>query len=350
MEALVFRDVCDLAVADVPRPRPLPQEVVVDVSLAGICGSDIHGYVGHSERRTNNTPLIMGHEIVGRVSATGSAVTNHFAIGERVVVQPMIACGTCATCRAGHTNVCPNMEILGIERSGGFASSVAVPADRLFAVPDSLPDEAAVMVEPLAIEVRLFRQLAGSLVRSVVILGAGAQGILAIQLARMMGISRIIASDTVQARLDMAMRLGATNAIHALEEDVPAVIRRLTGGEGVEVAIETAGASAARQDGLHALSRGGTFAIVGLGQQHTPIDFLDLVSQEKRIQGVYCYTDDDFVRALEILTEGHIQVEPMISTLPLSDGPAAFTSIAEGMASTVKTLLRPTPPQVGEEK
>lgn len=341
MKALVMRRAGDLVVDEVPEPKPAADELIVETLLAGICGSDIHGFLGHSERRTSNLPLVMGHEIVGRIVRGASAITDGPAVGDRVVVQPIIACNSCETCRSGHANVCPNMQIVGIELPGGFAERVAVPARLAFPVPSSLTNEQAVMAEPLAIEVRLFREYAPSLLRNVLILGVGSQGLLAVQLARMMGIPQIIASDPVGARLTLAEQLGATHVVHAVDEDVARVVRDVTNGVGVELAVETAGAGAARASGLDALARGGTFAIVGLGQSHTSINFLDLVSQEKSIRGVYCYSDDDFARAIEILTTQQIDVESMIRTVPLDDGPAAFASIVDGTQASVKVLLNP---------
>lgn len=343
MKALVMRRAGEMTVDEVPEPEPADDELIIETLLAGICGSDIHGFLGHSERRTRNLPLVMGHEIVGRVVSRGGGVTGGPAVGDRVVVQPMITCNFCETCRSGHANVCPNMQIVGIEKPGGFAERVAVPARLAFPVPSSLTNEQAVMAEPLAIGVHLYRAYATTLLRNVLILGAGSQGLLALQLARVMGIPQIMASDAVGARLMIARQLGATHVFHAIDEDVAGVVKDLTNGVGVELAVETAGAGAARQSGLSALARGGTFAIVGLGQSHTSINFLDLVSQEKSIRGVYCYSDDDFARAIEILTTQQIEVEPMIHTVPLEDGPATFAAIVNGTEESVKVLLNPVP-------
>ncbi len=342
MNALVLRDVRDVVLVDMPQPEPRTDEIVVEVLLAGICGSDVHGYLGHSERRSSNLPLVMGHEIVGRVARAGAAVASSFGLGQRVVVQPMIACRACPTCRSGLSNVCPNMHIVGIERAGGFATHVAVPASHVIAVPDSLTDEQAAMVEPLAIEVRLYRECARPLLRSVLILGAGSQGLLAVQLARLSGIPQILVSDTLANRLEMARQAGATDTVDATDVDVAQRVLELTGHLGVELAIETAGASGARTTGLAALARGGTFAIVGLGQRETSIDFLDIVAHEKTIRGVYCYSDEDFARALELLVTSQIQVDHMLSVLPLAEGPAAFAALAGGEDQFVKVLLNPT--------
>lgn len=342
MKALVLRGVRDVVLADVPQPESQADVIVVEVLLAGICGSDVHGYLGHSERRSSNLPLVMGHEIVGRVARVGGAVASGLGLGQRVVIQPMIACHTCPVCRSGLSNVCPNMHIVGIECAGGFATHVAVPASQVIPVPDSLTNERAAMVEPLAIEVRLFRECARPLLRSVLILGAGSQGLLAVQLARLFGIPQIIVSDTLANRLEVALHAGATDIIDATDIDVAQRVLELTGHLGVELAVETAGASRARTTGLAALARGGTFAIVGLGQRETSIDFLDVVAHEKTIRGVYCYSDDDFARALELLVSSQIHVDSMLSVLPLAEGPAAFAALVDEQKRFVKVLLDPT--------
>ncbi len=135
MQALVFHGEHQLALEDVPEPVLAPGEVLVQVAACGICGSDLHGYLGHSARRTRSIPLIMGHEFTGRVAALGPQAPGDITVGQRVVAQPQIYCGRCRACRAGLSNICPNMAILGIERAGAFAERVAVPANRLFPLP-----------------------------------------------------------------------------------------------------------------------------------------------------------------------------------------------------------------------
>jgi threonine dehydrogenase-like Zn-dependent dehydrogenase len=341
MRSLVLTGVGQLAVAETRRPTAAPGEVVVDVSLAGVCGSDVHGYLGHSERRSSNLPLVMGHEVVGRVASIGSGTATRLTIGDRVVVQPMTVCHACRLCRRGLTNLCETMAIIGIELQGAFAEQVALPANQAFAIPDEMSDHLAVMVEPLAIEVRAMRVLGGALPRSVLVLGAGAQGLLAIHLARIMGVPRIIASDILPNRLDLARTTGATDTLLAGSVDIPEAVMELTAGDGVDLAIETAGAGAARRAGLAAIASGGALALVGLGSPDTSFNALDIVASEKRIQGVYCYSDDDFTRAIEILASGAIDVEPLVGVQGLSTGSAAFASIVDGSADAVKILLDP---------
>lgn len=341
MKALVFRGTGQLAIEDAVEAPLQADEVRIEVACCGICGSDLHGFLGHSARRSRNVPLIMGHEFSGRIAEIGAAVQSDLSLGQRVTVQPLISCGSCPACRSGKSNICPNMAILGIERAGAFAPTVTVPAHRVFPLPNALSDQAAALAETLAIEVHLFREMVPSLLRSVLVLGAGAQGLLAIQLARLLNIPQIIASDVVPSRLELATQCGATLIINPKEADVVQAVKEATQGWGVELAVETTGAPSARPQGLATLAPGGTLGLVGLGEGPTTVDFLPIVARELTLRGSYCYTDDDFTRAIELLATRQIQADALISIQPLSAGPAAFTTLIESPASGVKVLLQP---------
>lgn len=341
MKALVFHGTRRLTVEETPEPALRPDEARIAVAYCGICGSDLHGFLGHSARRSRNVPLIMGHEFSGRVVELGKTAGRQELLGSRVTVQPQIACGDCPACRSGRANVCPNMSIVGIERPGAFASTVCVPANRIFPIPDCLSDRAATLVETLAVEIHLFRQMAPALPRNVLVLGAGAQGLLAVQLARVAGIPEIIVSDVVPARLRAARALGATTALNARETDPVQAVRDLTAGWGVEFAIETAGAPAARVQGLAALAPGATLGVVGLGEGPTTLDFLPLVARELNVRGSYCYTDDEFQRSIELLASGQVRSEELLSVVSLTAGPSAFATLTDAPNEEIKVLLQP---------
>jgi len=343
MQALVFHGIHQLAIEEVPEPALAPGEVLVQVAACGICGSDLHGYLGHSPRRNRSIPLIMGHEFTGQVAALGPDVPGDIVVGQRVVVQPQTYCGRCRACRAGLSNICPNMSILGIERAGAFAERVAVPANRLFPLPDNLSDLDGALVETLAVEVHLFRQTAHPLLRSVVVLGAGAQGLLAVQLARRAGASQIIVTDMMPHRLRLAEQMGATAALRG-DEDVVAGVMRLTDGWGAEFVVDAVGAAATRRQGVAMLAPGGTFGLVGLGPGETPLDFGPVINRELVLRGSYCYSDDDFMRALELLASGHIQVGAMLDVAPLREGASCFERLMDPAAGLTTVLLQTRQP------
>ena len=341
MQALVFHGQHQLALEDAPEPVLAPGEVLVQVAACGICGSDLHGYLGHSARRTRSIPLIMGHEFTGRIAALGPQVETVLSIGQRVVVHPQISCGRCPACRAGRANICPNMSIVGIERAGAFAERVAVPAHRVFPLPDGLGDLEGALVETLAVEVHLFRQVARPLLRSVVVLGAGPQGLLAVQLARRAGASQIIATDLIPHRLRLAEQMGATTVLHG-DEDVVASILRLTDGWGAEFIVDAAGVAATRRQGVAALAPGGTLGLIGLGPGETPIDFGPVINRELVLRGSYACSDDDFTHALGLLAGGHIQVASMLEVAPLREGASCFEQLIDPAGGLAKVLLQPS--------
>lgn len=340
MQALVFHGTSLLRLEEHSVPQVPPGEVLVKVAACGICGSDLHGFLGHSARRTAHIPLVMGHEFSGSVAAMGEAVAG-FTVGDRVVIQPQISCGRCPACRSGRANICPNMSILGIERQGAFADYVSVPADRIFKIPDGLGEIEASLTETLAVEVHLFRQYMPLYPRTVVVLGVGAQGLFAVQLARNAGAAQIIASDLFDDRLELAARAGASTIIRADHDDPIRKVRDLTDGWGADLVIDAVGAPIIREQGLAMLAPGATLALVGLGKGETMLNYLPVVGKELRIQGSYCYSDDDFLLAMQMLANGQIQSDGMVQTAPLSEGEGYFRRLTENPAGLTKVVLLP---------
>ena len=340
MQAIVFYGKHQLALEDVPEPSLAPGEVLVRVAACGICGSDLHGYLGHSPRRDRSVPLIMGHEFTGQVAAVGPGATGDLAEGERVVVHPQISCGRCRACRAGLSNICPNMSILGIERAGAFAEYVAVPADRLFRLPADLSDQDGALVETLSIQVHLFRQVPRPLLRTVVVLGSGPQGLFAVQLARLAGASQIIATDLIPHRMQLAKQMGATTVLRG-DEDVVGRVLELTNGWGADFIVDAAGAPATRRQGIAALAPGGSLGLVGLLPGETPVEFNAVVNRELVVRGSYSCTDDDLARSLELLASQQITLEGMLELAPLREGVSCFERLLDPMSGLTKVVLQP---------
>ncbi len=340
MRALVYHAPRRIRLENSDDPECGSDEILIQVSNCGICGSDIHGYLGYSERRTASIPLIMGHELSGRIMETGNRVTGELAVGQRVVVQPQISCGRCRACQSGLANICPKMQILGIERAGGFADFISVPSDRVFPLPDNVSDAQATLVETLAVQVHLFRCMTRPLLRTVAIWGAGAQGLFAVQLARLGGASQVIVTDLDEKRLQLAEEMGATCTVEVGKDDMLQTVLRLSEGWGAELAIDAVGSPAVRKEAAAALAPGGTLGLVGLGKGETTIDFLPVVNRELILRGSYCYTDDDFLRALELISSGQIEVASMINEIPLDEGKACFERLASGASDWTKVVLK----------
>lgn len=341
MRALVFYKPHEITLETLPDPTPSEDQVLIQVTACGICGSDLHGYLGHSARRNAHVPLVMGHEFAGRIAEIGKGVRGDIKVGDRVVVHPQIYCGTCRACRAGLQNICPNMSVLGIELPGAFAEYVAVPANRVFPLPDGLADVSGSLVETLAVEVHLFRAFYRPMTHTVVVLGAGAQGLLAAQLARLSGASQVIITDVIPQRLAYAEQHGVSHTIQSDREDAVAIVKQATDGWGADFIVDAVGIPETRQQGIAMLAPGGTLAMVGLGKGETTLNFTPVVGRELNIQGSYCYSDGDFARALELIAGGHIHIDSMVHTAPLREGVEYFHRMIEEPASIIKTVLVP---------
>ena len=225
MKSLVYSAIRTVTLADRPEPTPRPDEVVLQVSGTGICGSDLGGFLGLSPRRQPG--LVLGHETVGTVAQMPSMEAPDggewpFTPGQRVVVNPIMPCGVCAACKSGQSTICAAWRLIGMDDlPGGFAERVAIRAANVFPVPDSLPDDRAVMIEPLANGVRLFNQISRHQFGNLAVFGAGTQGSLIVSLARLLGYREIAVVDAARGGQRLQHRdVGGELAVDRLHQQL----------------------------------------------------------------------------------------------------------------------------------
>jgi len=259
MKAALLIEPRKLIVTDTQTPAPGPGEVLIRVSLAGICGSDHTLYHG---RFGVPMPVIPGHEAIGRVEELGDGVSD-LIVGQRVTVQPNFSCGNCPLCRTGHKNICPSKVRLGVDTNGVFAELVKVPADYVWPVPDGLQDDVAVFTEPLAISVHAMKIWAPQKGDRTLIFGAGVMGLLALQLAAAKG-AEVTACDILESRLAMAKKLGASRII-GTEEPVESFYGAF------DVIYETSGAPGALDQVIRLAAPLGKIVILGLPGKDHPV-------------------------------------------------------------------------------
>jgi threonine dehydrogenase-like Zn-dependent dehydrogenase len=338
MDALVWHGPEQLSVDSLPDPDPGPGEVLLVPEAAGICGSEVEGFLGHQKNRT--PPLVMGHEFAGRVAAVGPGVDPGWQ-GRRAAVNPLVP-GDDAL--PGLENLGRRRELLGIHRPGGFADAVVVPAGQLRAVPDDADPRLAVLAEPLANGVHATRLgrtgVEGGPVEHAVVLGAGTIGVLALQAAALDGIGWVAASEPHEGRRAAAGRLGAS-ATYGSDEEVREGVREQTRGAGADVVIDAVGAAATRRLALELLRPGGCAVMLGLAGDTAPVDFHPLVREGLTIRGSYAYTPEDYDRALELALAGEAGLGELEPVLPLSAGPDAFAELARGPSERLKVFIAP---------
>lgn len=326
MRALVYNSPGKVALEERPRPVIKYGESEIAIEFAGICGSDISGFLGHSERR--RPPLVLGHELVGRISS-----------GQRVVANPLVSCGQCQACLSGAQNLCASWNLLGMDRTqGSFAEYVAVPSRQIYHIPDSLPSTRAVLAEPLANIVHLFRLVNPSAFFRFAVVGAGTMGALAILVARLIGAREMLAVDINDQRLEVMQKLGASAAVNTKLPEGTRQARQVA-GQGFEIVLDASGNSVARQMAFDLCKPGGQVILLGMGQQRSEVDFVTSIRKEHRVIMSFAYTPVDFERALSLLVAGDIDLTPWTAQLPLDEGQQAFDTLTQNPGSTLKTLL-----------
>jgi 2-desacetyl-2-hydroxyethyl bacteriochlorophyllide A dehydrogenase len=324
MKALVYTGPEKVEIQDVPAPSPQPGEALLRVHASGICGSDIHGFLGHSERRKPG--LILGHEAVATIEKVHASVTG-WKPGQRVVINPLMPCWSCPACLAGKQNLCSNWKVLGLDRvHGTYAEFVSLPSTCLYAVSDSISEAEAIMTEPLANVVHFFRISMSEVPDSLTILGAGAIGMLSLSMAKLRGIARVRVIDKNEQRLEVARQLGADETGAA--------------GEPTEFVIETAGIESTRRQAVNCCRRGGRILFIGMAEMESSLPWIEMIRDEKAVFTTFCYTPRDFLTSLRLIEARKLNLTPWTETRPLDDGQAGFLKMAKDPGSTLKMMFK----------
>lgn len=343
MRALLLAEYGRLEMADVPMPRPGPEDVLIRVGACGICGSDVHGYDGSSGRRI--PPIVMGHEAAGTVAAAGSEVQDLHE-GQRVTFDSTVYCGECEYCRRGEVNLCNRREVLGVStpeyrRPGAFAEYVVVPKRVVHGLPQNLSFSEAAMVEPLAVAVHAVSLAELPEAGTALVIGAGMIGLLVLQALRAAGCSTIYVSDIDDSRLKLAKELGATETINAKTADAVEHVRKLTSGAGVDVALEAVGSTPTIKAAVESVRKGGTVVLIGNIAPTAEIPLQAVVSRQMRLQGSAA-SSGEYPKCIEMLANGTVNVKPLISVVaPLEQGAEWFERLHERQPNLMKVILTP---------
>ena len=328
----------------VPVPRPGPQEALVRLVAAGVCGSDTHAL--HGRHPFIALPYAPGHEVLGVVAELGTAVvtTTGLAVGTRVAVEPTLPCWQCKQCLAGRQNLCENLAFFGCGYAqGGMADLFTVPADRLHVVPDDLDDTQAVLIEPLSTPVHAVR-LAGPLEgRTVAVLGAGTIGLMVMLVARRHGAARVVVTDVLPAKRSRALDLGAYAVVDAAAQDAVEQVREAL-GESADVVFDCVAVQQTVTQAIGMALKAGTVVVVGVPAAEVTVPLPVLQDQQVRLQGSATYLPEDFAESIELLRSGAVRATDLVTgTFALDDVDEAFAASLAG--EHVKVLVTAVAPR-----
>lgn len=329
MKALVYLGEKHLDYREVAEPEPSDGDVVVAIDSVGICGSDMHAFLGHDERRP--APLILGHEAAGTVIAGDIA-------GKRVTVNPLVSCGRCGYCTSGRENLCPERQIISMPpREGAFAGMVAIPKHNVVEVPDRIASDIAALAEPIACGWHATRLAKGALSVSleeatVLVIGGGAIGVGAALSLKAAGARAISLSEPNDLRRTY---LAGSGDFEVLGPD------DIGNAAQFDLVIDAVGIAATRSQAVARVRPGGVIMHIGLGGAQGDFDFRRATLQEITFIGTYTYAVEDFRQTAQAIFDGRLGKLDWIETRPLSEGQAAFEDILAGRNAAPKIILKP---------
>lgn len=345
MLAAVLHAPGDLRVEAVPMPdEPGDDEVIVRVMAAGICGSDIGRVMVTG---TYRFPTIPGHEFAGVVARAGRKVSN-VVEGDRVAVAPLMPCFHCDSCQRGHYSLCDDYSFLGSRTDGGFAQYVKAPARNVLKFPDAIGFDEAATIEPAGIILHGLQKIDLKLGDAVAVIGVGALGYFAVRFAKLSGAQPLIAVDVDEAKLELARLAGADICINAAREDAAARIREETGGQGVAVALETAGNNGGRELAIAAVRKQGLVLVYGSAHHDVvfkPELFEKILRHEIHVLGSWNsysvpFPGKEWRDIIALFASGSLSSKPLIShVLPLDEAPSVFRRLASRQFEPYSKIL-----------
>lgn len=342
MKAAVFEEPGRVVVRDIPKPEIAPDEILIQVRVASICGTDLRiSRYGHF-KLPQGQHRVLGHEVAGVVVEVGHEVVG-FSSGQRVTVTPNVGCGRCEFCRQGLNNMCPDYEAFGVTMDGGFEEYLRVPAFALgnvFHIPDGVSDPSAALTEPFSCCLRGQRALGVGYSDTVVIVGAGPIGIFHTMLARLAGARKVIVSNYGAGRLAMARDAGADVVVDVSTENLAEVVRAETSGRGADVVITCVSSPAVQTEAVELLANHGRinfFAGLGAGGE-VPINTNLLHYKGLVLTGTTGSSNYDYVQAMQLVADGRVDPSTLVTrtfTIDQINDAMEYAASGDGMKAMV---------------
>ena len=337
MRALVWKEINKVElIENVVKPELKQGYIRIKVKYTCFCGSDMT--IVHGRHPRAKAPLILGHEFMGSIDYLPDDYKGDLIIGQRVTVEPLIACGECKDCKNGNNHVCGALKLIGVETDGGFAEYVNAPIDKVFALPDNVSDKEAALIEPAAVAVHSVDYGRITTDENVLVMGAGAIGVLIAQVARLQTKNLYIA-DVVPERLQFAKSLGL-NVIDSGKADYREQLMKITEDKGFDVVFDAAGAPPVAETFIDITAIKGRIVITALYKEPASMLLSQLSYKEQSIFGVRIYAKGDFEKTIALVRDKKIDIEPLVTRIfDMNDAVAAY-EYAEKGGAVFKVLIK----------
>ncbi|MBD5155256.1 MAG: NAD(P)-dependent alcohol dehydrogenase [Oscillibacter sp.] len=342
MKVAVMEGIGKMGYTQRPIPNPKDDEVLVKLEYVGICGSDMHYYeTGAIGDYVVEPPFVLGHEPGGTVVEVGKNV-KHLKVGDRVALEPGKTCGHCEFCREGKYNLCPDVVFFATPPVDGvFQEYVAHEADLCFKLPDNVSTLEGALIEPLAVGFHAANQGGAHAGQTAVVMGAGCIGLVSMMALKAEGVSRVYVVDVMQKRLDKALELGADGVINGKDEDAVEAVRKLTGGRGCDLVIETAGTEITTRQAIHMTKKGATIVLVGYsktGEMTLPMSLA--LDKELTFKTVFRYRHI-YPMAINAVAAGRVNLKGIVTDIfDFDDIQNAMDKSVADKANIVKAVVK----------
>ena len=295
---------------DLPVPEIGDDDVLIQMKRVGVCGSDIQIY--HGRHKYMKFPVVQGHEGSGVIAKVGANVGT-LKVGDRVTIQPQVFCGECAPCRSGHYNVCKNLKVYGVHTSGMFTEYFPTPASKVLLIPETLSFDEGSLVEPAAVATGAIRRCGDLTGLNIVVLGAGAIGNLVAQVAVASGARKVVITDIIQKRLDIAAECGIHAGVNTRDRKLKEVILEQFGDDEADIIIDCAGVKAIFSEAVAAARCSSKIVVVANYKEPVEIELPLFQRREVDMLGIMMYVREDFERAIDLMARKAISTSLLIS-------------------------------------
>ena len=321
----------------VPIPLPSDRQVLIKIKRIGICGSDIHVY--HGSHPYTSYPITQGHEVAGEIIKIGKNVSG-FAVGDKVIIEPQVFCGSCHPCTHGKYNLCESLKVMGFQTTGCASEYFAVDFSKVTKLPPSISFDEGALMEPLAVTIHAAKRFSDLLGSNVTILGCGPIGLLLMQSVKALGAAKVMVTDISDYRLNLAKKLGADYAFNTKIQDFSSCLLEAFGNDKADVIYDCAGSDITMNQAIQSARKGSTIILVAVFGKMATVDLAKLNDSELDLNTSMMYRHEDFLEAIRLVEERKINLSALISKhFSFRDYLSAYQYIENNQEKTMKVVI-----------